>query len=125
MGYCSDVGLCLNAKGKEALIAALAEAKKNNQHYSKIKELLDSAAVRVFTDDGSVAYHWERLKWYADDSDMSFIENLTRQLDYHDYFFIRVGESDDDTEVHGGFWENPLGMCLVRGITFDACAGPQ
>ena len=120
MGYRSDVGLCLNAKGKEALIAALAEAEKNNPHFSDIKELLDSSAIRAITDDGSVAYHWESLKWSADYDDVSFIENLIRQLDYNDYFFIRVGESDDDTEVRGGFLENPLGMCLVRGITFDA-----
>ena len=39
--------------------------------------------------------------------------------DYDDYFFIRVGESDDDVEIRGGFWKNPFGMCLVRGIAFD------
>jgi len=120
MGYRSDVGLCLNAKGKEALDAALAEAEKGDEHFTVIKELLDSARVRISADDdGAVAYHWEDLKWYADYSGVNFIENLLRNLDYHYYFFIRVGESDDDTEIHGGFWENPLGMCLVRGIAFD------
>jgi len=27
--------------------------------------------------------------------------------------------SDDDTDIRGGFWENPFGMCLTRGIVFD------
>ena len=40
-------------------------------------------------------------------------------LEYEDYYFIRVGEDNDDTDVRGGFWENPFGMCLVRGIAFD------
>ena len=119
MGYRSDVGLCLSAKGKEALDAALDEARQNKEHLSLIMALLDGAAVRVSTDDGVVAYHWEYLKWYADYSDVRFIENLLRNLDEEDYLFIRVGESDDDTEYRGGFWGNPLGMCLVRGIAFD------
>lgn len=47
------------------------------------------------------------------------MENLLQDLDEQDYLFIRVGESDDDTEYRGGFWENPFNMCLVRGIAFD------
>ena len=70
-------------------------------------------------DSGAVAWLWEHLKWYADYDDVAFIESLLRNLDDDDYYFIRVGESNDDTEIHGGFWDNPLGMCLVRGIAFD------
>jgi hypothetical protein len=29
-----------------------------------------------------------------------------------------VGESNDDTEIHGDFWDNPFSMGLVRGIAF-------
>ena len=120
MGYRSDVGFCLSAKGKEALDAALAEAEKSKEHYTLVMGLLDKANSRITADDGTVAYLWQNLKWYADYSDVSFIENLLHSLDHNDYLFIRVGESDDDTEIHGGFWNNPFGMCLVRGIVFDA-----
>ncbi|MDR2800940.1 MAG: hypothetical protein LBB52_06710 [Desulfovibrio sp.] len=48
-----------------------------------------------------------------------FVESFLKTLEKDGYPFIRVGESDDDTECRGGFWENPLGMCLVRGIAFD------
>lgn len=47
------------------------------------------------------------------------MENLLQDLNEQDYLFIRIGESDDDTEYRGGFWENPFGMCLVRRITFE------
>jgi len=120
MGYRSDVGLCLSAKGKEALDAALAEAEKTNKHYSLIMDLLDKADSRITSDDGTVAYHWQSVKWYADYSDVSFIENLLHSLDDEDYLFIRVGEENDDTEYQGEFRDNPLGMCLIRGIAFDA-----
>ena len=120
MGYRSDVGLCLSAKGKKSLDAALAEAEKTNKDFSEIKGLLYNTDSYFTRGDGTVAYHWKYLKLYADYSDVSFIEKLVNDMDDEEYLFIRVGESDDDTEYRGGFWENPLGMCLMRGITFYA-----
>ena len=46
------------------------------------------------------------------------MENLPQDLDEQDYLFIRIGESDDDTEYRGGFWENPFNMCLNRSIVW-------
>jgi hypothetical protein len=54
-----------------------------------------------------------------DYEDVSFFENLLQELDHEDYYFIRLGEENDDTEVRGGFWDNPFCMSLVRGIAFD------
>ena len=119
MGYRSDVGLCLTAAGKQVLDTALAEAAGSNPHFTEIKNMVDHAEIRTDTDSGTVGYLWRDLKWYADYDEVRFIENLLSKLDDSDYLFIRVGESDDDTEDRGGFWENPLGMCLVRGIAFD------
>lgn len=119
MGYRSDVGLCLTTKGKEVLNAALTETEKNNTHIKEIKELLACAEVRSDTDCDSVAYLWRAVKWYLDYDDVGFFENLLNKLDESDYLFIRVGESDDDTDFRGGFWGNPLGMCLTREIAFD------
>ena len=78
-----------------------------------------SPSKRGDSESGAVAWLWEYLKWYTDYADVAFFKNLTKNLDYNDYFFISVGKSDDDTESHGGFWDNPFGMCLVRGIVFD------
>ena len=41
---------------------------------------------------------------------------LMNELEDEDYRFIRIGEEYDDTEVHGGFWENPFGLELNRSI---------
>lgn len=119
MGYCSDVGLCLTATGKHVLETALVDAAKNNPHISEIRGLLEKAEVRTDADSGSVGYLWRTVQWYIDYVDVSFIENLLPNMESSDYLFIRISEADDDTEYCGGFWENPLGMCLVRGIVFD------
>ena len=120
MGYRSDVGLCLTDTGKKILDARLAELDAGSDSTQHIHELLNAPREkREDQESGAVAWLWEHLKWYANYKDVAFFENLLRDLDYDDYYFIRVGEDNDDTEVHGGFWDNPLGMCLVRGIAFD------
>ncbi len=90
------------------------ESERTKNIHSLLKSYRDKRE-----EHGAAAWPWESLKWYSDYDDMGFIENLLNDLDTEDYLFIRVGESDDDTEYRGGFWENPFGMCLVRGIAFD------
>jgi hypothetical protein len=120
MGYRSDVGLCLTNDGKKTLDAKLTELEAGTDKTRHIHELLNfPRAKREDQDSGAVAWLWGYLKWYADYEDVAFFEKLLRNLDYNDYLFIRLGESEDDTEVHGGFWDNPFGMSLVRGIVFD------
>ena len=68
---------------------------------------------------GAITWLWEYLKWYDSYDDVKFVKTLLNDLDEEDYLFIRVGEADDDTEIHGGFLENPFNMCIVRGISFD------
>lgn len=117
MGYCSDVGLCLTATGKKVLDAGLAALEPHAERTKNIHELLNSSRDNREA-DGAVAWLWESLKWYDDYPDVAFMENLLQDLDEEDYLFIRVGESDDDTEYRGGFWENPFNMCLSRSIVW-------
>ena len=49
---------------------------------------------------------------------MAFIEQLMAELPDEDFRFIRIGEDYDDTEMRGGFWDDPFGMELTRSITF-------
>ena len=125
MGYRSDVGLCLSTKGKEALDAALAKAEKSNKDFSDIKRLMDNPDAFKIANDGTVGYLWEYVKWYADYSEVSFIEDLLNGMEEREYLFLRVGESDGDSEYRGNFWDNPLGMLPIRGITFKPWTGPQ
>jgi hypothetical protein len=119
MGYRSDVGLCLDATAEKSLAEALRTLEGQNEHAGIIRELFTNAEQKRDTDSGAVAYYWEWLKWYPEYPDVAFVESFLKSLKENSYLFIRVGESEDDTEYQGSFWENPLGMCLVRGIVFD------
>lgn len=119
MGYYSDVALCLTAKGMENLAVALAQAQQNEpENFTAVKDFIGGIPDRKDQDSGAAAFLWEGLKWYSEFEDVAFVEKFIAGLEYADYYFIRVGEDDDDTEVKGGFWDNPLGMRLTRGIAF-------
>lgn len=109
------MGLCLTETGKKTLDARLAALEPETERTENIHGLLNSCRDKR-EENGAVAWLWEYLKWLT--QDVGFIENLLNDLDRDDYLFIRVGESDDDTEYRGGFWENPFGMYLARGIAF-------
>ena len=122
MSYRSDVGLCLTDTGKKALEAKLAALEAGTEREQIIHALLNSPSIKGKREDqesGAIAWHWEYLKWYADYEDVSFIENFLQDLEEEDYLYIKVGEFNDDTDIRGTFWDNPFGMCLLRGIGFD------
>lgn len=120
MGYRSDVGLCLSGEGKKILDEKLAALAPEADSTRYIHELLNHYRdKREDQESGDIAWLWEDLKWYDDHADVIFIETLLNDLDEQDFLFIRVGESDDDTEFRGRFWENPFDMRLLRGVAFD------
>ena len=120
MGYRSEVGICLagTAQAKlEADLLCLA-----NDTADSIRELFQSAKSRKDEESGSAAYYWPSLKWYncSDDyPEISFVDAFLQELSEEDYLFIRVGESDDDNEIKGVFWENPFLMGFSRSIVFE------
>jgi hypothetical protein len=118
MGYRSEVGLCLDAAGEKTLAEALQNLEEGNEHVGGIRGLYAFAKRNQDEESGAVAYYWDSIKWYQDYPDVAFVESFLKTLEEGGYLFIRVGESDDDTEYQGQFWDNPLGMCLVRGIAF-------
>ena len=118
MGYYSEVGLCLTQEGEQILAKAIDEEKGDG--VKKMVEDFLCEAIRYCDDaSGAVAYYWDNVKWYADFLAVRFIENLTVELNWENFLFIRVGEDSDDTEYRGGFWDNPFPMGLARSITFD------
>jgi hypothetical protein len=120
MGYRSDIGLCLSAEGKKKLEQALPELERKNKEVAEtVNKLLNSGNMREHKESGAVAYYWEWLKWYPEYEDVSFFESLMESLEDNDYLFIRLGESDDDSEIKGAFLDNPFSMCISRSINFD------
>ncbi len=116
MGYRSCVGLCLRAESVSALQSALKGLSPTLQDDCAS---LFEACEFTREDEGCRAWYWEGFKWYTQDRDIRFLEEHLASLDWGQYLFIRVGEELDDIEYHGGFWDNPFGMCLTRGIGFD------
>ena len=121
MGYRSDVGLALSKAGKEKLDAAIkarTDADPDNAETKDIVSFIGGEPYRI-DESGSVSFLWVDIKWYSSYPEVAFVEDVISKLDAEDYYFIRVGEADDDTEISGRFWENPMEMRLARGIAFD------
>jgi hypothetical protein len=123
MGYHSEVGLCLAAQAQAKLESCLLNLANSEDAYSleeetAIREFFNVAEIRKDEVSGVTAYYWPRSKWYSDYPEMRFIENFLNPLDAMEYYFLRLGDDEDDTEVLGGFWENPLKMALHRSISF-------
>lgn len=127
MWYRSEVGLALTKKGVETLNARLAEESVSEDLRESVKGLLSHADEHYLdAASGAEVRYWEWIKWYdcapVGYQNICFIMDTLKALDDADYRFIRLGEEYDDTEVSGGFWENPFDFELTRGMTFSAPA---
>ena len=124
MGYRSEVGLCLTAPAHAKLEDGLLHLPNGGgttsaEEAKLIRDFFQIAYLKKDDTDGAIAYYWDSLKWYSDYPDVRFVENFLDSLDEEEYYLIRLGESDGDTEIKGGFWDNPFQMGIARGITFD------
>jgi len=116
MGYSSRVGICMSQEAAvllDAKIRILTPALKED-----LTSLFEGADV-IKQDDCARAWYWDGFRWYSSDSDIAFLEDYLAELDWDQYLFIRVGENLSDIYYHGGLWDNPFGMSLVRDIEFD------
>ena len=116
MGYRSHVGICMSHDAVFRLEAKIQTLPQSLQE--EVQRLFeDSEFVRE--DEGDRAWYWAGFKWYSSDPDIAFLESYLSDLEWDQYLYIRVGDDLDDAEYQGGFWDNPFGMCLTRGIGFD------
>lgn len=119
MGYRSDVALCLTSSGVGSFNKALAGIKASGFR-NELQALFDAADSHFADPDtGADLWAWTGIKWYPDYEDVGFIETFLNNLCDEDYLFIRIGESDDDSEILGSFHDNPFGMYLSRTIEFE------
>jgi hypothetical protein len=124
MGYRSEVGLCLAPEAQIKLEAGLLnlvnEAGTGSAEKEKlIRELFQMSDIKKDDVSGTAAYYWSWLKWYDDYPEVAFVEGFVNALEDDEYYFLRLGESADDVEMKGAFWDNPFGMTLSRSIAFD------
>lgn len=115
MGYYSEVGLALTAKGHEKLTSTLA-AETDDAVRHDVTSLLRHADRQYGIPGGEHAWYWSWLKWYPDFREVAWLETLLHTLEQEDWYFIRIGEDHDDCTVAGGYADNSFGMELSRGI---------
>lgn len=117
MSYRSDSALALTKVGVDALSKKLMS---HDPRIPEVRNLLDDASFHYVDDaSGSEVWMWEWLTWYPECKEISVLEELMSELDEENFYFIRIGEENDDTEIRGQFWDNPFQMELYRGINID------
>lgn len=118
MGYRSEVALCLNENGKNALKVMLKKANKKTQKIVR-KFLAQSDKHLVDSESSCELWFWDWIKWYPDYPEIKFMENLLMEMNMENFLFMRIGEDSDDSEIQGVYWDNPFGMYLSRSIEFS------
>ena len=119
MGYRSTVALCLTEKGYDSIIEALGYEEEKRQ--KEVEDLFNTADERyLHTPTNHRLFVWKGIKWYEYYSDINFVINEIRELDYEDYRFVRIGEDSDDVEVSGFFTENPFNFDITINIKINA-----
>lgn len=124
MGYYSDVCLVLNEKGNAVLKKQLAAPSLDDKVRSEVNNLLQCADKHLVDDKTkSECWFWGGIKWYTCDPkyfpEINFLDNLMILLPEEDYYFLRIGEETDDSEICGMFWDNPFETMLAREIVID------
>ena len=113
MGYYSEVALVLAPSAVNKLKQAVAKVDEKSEKLNFVnypdKHLTDY--------DGNELYYWESVKWYEDFPETQFMEEFMDSLDPEEYRFLRVGESEGDTDEGGGiFYNHNFGVYSLRGI---------
>lgn len=115
MGYRSNVALCLD---KPALNVLENRLDLDPVAKSAFQELTSCADHFTDAATSNEMWYWRDIKWYADYPEIAFLNQFLDELDYLEYYFIRIGDDVDDTEIRGNYWENPFDLYVSRKIGF-------
>lgn len=118
MGYYSDVVLVLSKKAAQVLRERIEKAEAEAEEGADCDWQVDFTDKYLKT-DGAELYYWESIKWYTAFPEVKWLEDFIDSLDGTDFLFIRIGESYEDIEHDGMFWDNPFTVNIARKITFN------
>lgn len=136
MGYRSLVAVVLS---KNAIDAFNCKLKKQPVELQEsVNDVFQSADIHHIDGSGAEMFLWQDVKWYdftdklyveskettekllAPYADITFISRTIKELNGDSYYYIRIGENVEDTEVCGVFWDNPFNLYLLRDIRYNA-----
>jgi hypothetical protein len=109
MGYRSDISF---------VVKRSAFADMWRQDADAMIKVTDYACTILKKDD-AVLVLWSSVKWYDSYDEIGKFERLVSNLDSDDYHFLRLGESNDDAEELGGYWDNPFDTGIERSLRYS------
>ena len=121
MGYRSDVGLVLDKKSAALLWGNMILS----PIASKINDLLSNAKRKINLETGDELYLWTNIKWYSEYEEIKWLTDFLNNLDEISWYFIRIGESIEDIDVHGFYFDNTFELDVSRSINFNQNIGEK
>lgn len=112
MGYYNSVGVAI----KDQEIINLDNDRINS---IKIHELLEFAK-HFKSYEGNHLFIWENIKWIESYPEIREILNwLNNFVDVDNYYLVRLGESDDDNEIKGDWYDNDFELGYERKLAYN------
>lgn len=68
---------------------------------------------------GGIIVDWRRIKWYDDDDSVSIFLSQRNKINSVYWRFCRLGESIDDCEDSGSWFQEPFHIWIERTIQLD------
>ena len=115
MGYRSDAALAL-VTDAAILLKALCE------HDESLNQFIEDACDKCAWEKSEIAagyttkFFWSSIKWYEGYDDIDMIEAFINNIPESDFYFLRIGEEENDNEIRGEFWESD--MYINRNISY-------
>lgn len=109
MGYRSEVSLVLTRD-------AFAHLCKTIPDY--INQLVEDCNTFASKNDDFLL-HYTHVKWYDTYPHISALMNTLRHMEEEHYHFLRLGDSNEDVEEKGYYFNNSFDTCVRREINVD------
>jgi len=114
MGYRSEVAVVIKKEVYETFVNGFSEKDKQD-----IASLIKYA--EEYQNEYAVLLNWQDIKWYPDYEDVRAVMSSLDNLSGDDYFFVRIGDDSDDTEMLGSWWDNTFDLSVQRSVHFSKC----
>lgn len=113
MGYRSNVVFVIRKDKFKILFDGISKEQQ------KLLRKLISESEDVRKKKDGIIINWMRIKWYDDDDAVSIFLKQRSKIDPVYWRFCRLGESIDDCEDSGSWFQEPFHIWIERTIQLD------
>ncbi len=111
MEHLSDITIFLSSSGLTKFNNKLTEAQKEltKQELVAIQEMLEeNVSSQTGQGYGGHLFCWTRRAWDERHPLVSLMKSVLAELESTGYSFLRIGQSEDDFEIRGDYYNNPF-----------------